>query len=90
MVFDPNNLDNILNDAADATDKKYATQIEQKTTLSNDIIAAVCPEKGDTAKLNELIDIVQSAENTNNKINSIFSNSEKFGKIVVSLVSKLL
>ena len=90
MAINQNDLDNILNAAADKTDQALAAKIQEKTTLSEADISAICPAKGDTAKLAELIDIVKSGENENNKINNIFSNAEKFGKIVVTLVSKFI
>ena len=67
-----------LKNAANKTDDELSEKITALTTLSKDELAKICPEKGDTKKLAQLIQIVKSAESQNEKINRIVSNSEKF------------
>ncbi len=85
-----NNLDNILENEAQKTDSQLEQEITSKTSLSKEQLDAICPQPGDKQKLAELIQIVNSAEDTNNKINRITSNTEKFGGIVVNALKTLL
>ena len=72
------------------TDEKLASGISSITRLTDDEIVGLFPEKADALKLAELMKIVKSAETENIKINRIVENSEKFGKIVFTLLSKLV
>ncbi len=84
------NLDSILEDAANKTDAELGEKISSVTKLTQQEIKTMCPEPGDAKKLLELIQIVNSAESKNSKINQIVTNSEKFGKMIIAILSKVI
>ncbi|GAB2188415.1 hypothetical protein MAH1_00210 [Sessilibacter sp. MAH1] len=84
-----NELDIAIINAANATDKKLASQISSITRLTDDEIQELFPEPADVKKLTQLLEIVKSAEDRNTKINKIVDNSEEFGGIVLTLLEKL-
>lgn len=81
-------LDDAINKAADKTDDKLASTISSLTHMNDEEIKTLFPEPADAKKLYELMKIVKSAEDRNNKINQIVSNAEKFGGIVLTLLDK--
>ena len=83
------NIDKAADSAAKKTDEKLASKISSITRLTDDEIVELFPEPSDVKKLFELMKIVKSGENRNNKINKIVDNSEKFAGIVVTLLGKL-
>lgn len=83
-------LDNIIADAAEATDKKLVPEIKSLTTMSEDEINELFPQPADAEKLKELMAIVKSSEDRHIKINQIISNSEKFSEIVLTLLEKII
>ncbi|MCK5823565.1 MAG: hypothetical protein KAG95_06150 [Bacteroidales bacterium] len=82
-------IDAAADSAAEKTDEKLASKISSITRLTDDEILELFPEPSDVKKLFELMKIVKSGENRNNKINKIVDNSEKFAGIVVTLLAKL-
>ncbi|GAB2196972.1 hypothetical protein [Sessilibacter sp. MAH4] len=84
-----NELDIAIINAANATDKKLASQISSITRLTDEEIQELFPEPADVKKLTQLLEIVKSAEDRNTKINKIVDNSEEFGGIVLTLLEKL-
>ena len=83
------NIDKTADSAAKKTDEKLASKISSITRLTDDEILELFPEPSDVKKLFELMKIVKSGENRNDKINKIAANSEKFAGIVVTLLGKL-
>jgi len=81
-------IDGIIKDSADKTDEKLASTISSVTRLTDDEIQELFPEPSDAKKLFDLMKIVKSAEDRNTKINTIVKNSETFGGIVLTLLSK--
>jgi hypothetical protein len=64
--------------------------ISSITHLTNDEIEQMFPAPADVQKLFDLMKIVKSAEDRNNKINSIVSNAEQFGGVVLTLLNKFV
>jgi hypothetical protein len=83
-----NDLDSAINSAANATDDKLASKMSSITRMTDDEVKELFPEPGDVKKLYDLMKIVKSAEDRNNKINKIVDDAEKFGGIVLTLLEK--
>lgn len=82
-------LDSIIDEAADATDQRLASRISSITRMTDDEVQELFPGPADVKKLAELMKIVKSSENRNDKISKIVANSEEFGGIMLSLLQKL-
>jgi hypothetical protein len=88
--WDELDLDSIIDEAADATDDKLAARISSLTRMTDEEIKQLFPKKADVKKLVELMSIVKSSENQNNKINNIVGNAEKFGAVILTLLDKFI
>jgi hypothetical protein len=82
-------LDQLIDEAGDRTDKKLAGKISTITRLTDDEVKKLFPDPADVKKLSELMEIVKRAGNQNDKINKIVSNAEEFGGIILTLLGKL-
>jgi hypothetical protein len=93
MPFDINEFKEKFNSARqhalDKTNIELASEISSVSRLTNEEIMELFPETTDMEKLASLIEIVNSTEEQNTKINQIVSNAEKFGGIILSLVGKI-
>jgi hypothetical protein len=83
-------VNQIVENASDKTDKILASDISSITRLTDQEIREFFPEPSDVEKLQKLIQIVKSADDRNSKINSIVQNSEAFGGIILTLLSKFV
>jgi hypothetical protein len=83
-------IKSIANESAKETDDKLAAEISSLTRLKDEEIKKWFPEKGDVAKLAELMQIVNSADARNKKVNQIVENSEKLAGVILTLLSKLV
>lgn len=81
-------LDGLVNDAGDKTDKKLAGKISSITRLTDDEVKKMFPDPADVKKLGELMEIVKRAGDRNDKINKIVANAEDFAGIVLTLLGK--
>ncbi len=76
--------------AAAKTDKDLAGEMASITRLTQAEILEIFPKKTDMEDFSELMKIVKSSTTRNEKINKIVANSERFGKVVISLLGKIL
>ena len=83
-----NEIDDIIAESANETDQKLASKISSITRMTDDEVKELFPDPADVKKLVELMKVVKSSENRNNKINKIVDNAEMFGGIVLTLLSK--
>lgn len=83
------NADEAIKNAAEKADEQLSLRISKLTTLNAEEINTLFPESSDLKKFEELMTIVKSAENRNDKIVKIIKNSENFAGIVLTLLSKL-
>ena len=83
-----NEIDTIIAESAEETDQKLASKISSITRMTDDEVKELFPDPADVKKLAELMKVVKSSENRNNRINKIIDNAEKFGGIVLTLLSK--
>ena len=81
-------LDDILDRAEERTGAVIKAKALSWLPLTEEDVKDLIPEPADTKHLAELMRIVKSAESDNEKINNIFKNAEKFGKIVVKLLGR--
>ena len=82
-------IDSIIDDSAGATDARLASRISSITRMTDEEVQELFPDPADVKKLADLMKIVKSSEDRNNKINRIVSNANDFGGIVLSLLQKL-
>lgn len=75
-------------EAAADTDLKLAGEMAAITNLTAQEIQDIFPEKTDKENFSELMAIVKSSTSQNQKINKIVDNTEKFGKVIVSILNK--
>jgi hypothetical protein len=83
-------IKSIAKESAKETDDKLASEISSLTRLKDEEVKKLFPEKGDVAKLTELMQIVHSADARNKKVNRIVENSEKFAGVILTLLSKVI
>ncbi len=81
-------IDSIIKTSSSATDDRLASRISSITRMTDEEVKELFPKPADAKKLAELMKIVQSAEDRNNKINKIVSNAEDFGGVVLTLLAK--
>lgn len=81
-------LDQLIDEAGDRTDKKLAGKISTITRLTDEEVKKLFSDPADVKKLAELMEIVKRAGDRNDKINKIVSNAEEFAGIVLTLLEK--
>ena len=72
------------------TDEEYRNVISSLTRLRDDELDEFFPERADKEKLLDLLEIVNSSSNTNQKVLELKENSEKFGAITFKLLRLLI
>lgn len=77
-------------EAAELTDEQLASKLASVTRLTQKEIQEIFPKQSDVEAFSELMKIVKSSTDRNNKINQIVANSEKFAGIIVSLLNKVI
>jgi|WetSurMetagenome_2_1015567.scaffolds.fasta_scaffold31534_3 hypothetical protein len=82
--------DNLIDDAAAATDAELAGKISSFCQLTDDEINSIAPQKVDKENLVQIISIVKDAAKSNQEkadaINSIKSSSD----VLINLISKVI
>lgn len=76
--------------AARETNNQLDARIASLTKLTQDDIRNTFPTKADKQKLDELIMIVKSDMDQQQKINAIVDKSERFAGIILSLLGKII
>lgn len=84
-----NNVDQAISESAAAVDIRLASHISSITRLTDSEVNELFPEPADLKKLAELLKIVKSAEEHNNKVNAIVNKSEEFSGVILTLLTKL-
>ena len=82
-------LQNIIDESISQTDDTLSKEIASLTSMSQGEVESLFPEAADQETLVELMTTVKGAQTRNDKINSIFSNAQKFGSVVVTLLDRL-
>ena len=85
-----NDIDGIIAQNAVQTDQKLASKISSITRMTDEEVNELFPDPADVKKLTQLMKIVKSSENRNNKVNKIVENSEQFGGVVLTLLNKFV
>ena len=81
-------MDGIINESAEATDLKLASMISSVTRMTDDEVLELFPNSGDVKKLKDLMMIVKSGGDRNDKVRRIVSNAEGFGDVILTLLNK--
>ncbi len=81
-------LDAAARNAGQKTDAELASALSSVSRLTDEEIEALFPAPADAKKLGELLQIVKSAGDRNQKVNQIVANAEKFGGVVLTLLQK--
>jgi hypothetical protein len=81
-------LDGLIDEAGDKTDKKLAGKISTITRMTDEEVKKLFPDPADVKKLAKLMEIVKRAGGRNDKINKIVANAEEFGGIILTLLGK--
>ena len=76
--------------AAEKTNEELADDMSSIVALSKKEIQDIFPEKSDLEDFSELMEIVKSSTSRNNKVSRIVDNSEKFAKVIVLLLNKII
>lgn len=82
-------LDRIIDKSAARTDDQLAGRISSVTRFTDEEIKDWFPDPADLKKLARLMNIVQSADDRNRKVNRIVSNAEDFAGVVLTLLGKM-
>jgi len=83
-------LDGLIDEAGEKTDKKLAGKISTITRMTDDEVKKLFPDPADVKKLAELMELVKRAGDRNDKVNKIVSNAEEFGGIILTLLGKFV
>lgn len=83
-------LDQLVDEAGDRTDKKLAGKISAVTRMTDAEVRRLFPDPADVKKLAELMEIVKRAGDRNEKINRIVGQAEEFGGIILTLLSRFV
>ncbi|SKB77431.1 hypothetical protein SAMN05660776_2931 [Salegentibacter holothuriorum] len=81
---------NAASTAAAETNEELAGEMSSFTHLTKKEIQEIFPEKSEMEDFSELMEIVKSSTTRNNKLNKIVANSEKFSKVMLSLLDKII
>lgn len=81
-------IDDIIRDSANDTDAKLASKLSSITRMTDDEVKELFPEPADVKKLAELMRVVKSSEDRNNRVNKIVASAEEFGDVILTLLAK--
>lgn len=83
-------FDDILDEAEAQTNKQLADKIAALTKLAPQDIETLAPSATDKLKLTQLIEIVRSAADANDKKAQILANIESYAGIILNIAGKVL
>ncbi|MCB4791973.1 MAG: hypothetical protein LHV68_08805 [Elusimicrobia bacterium] len=81
-----NRFDDASKKAAQQTDEELSQEIAKVTNLSPERLNALFPIPADKANLKELMDIVNSATDDNNRLNQLRDKIETCGTVALKLL----
>lgn len=85
-----NNFDSISDQAEEDADEEIGNTISSVTRMSKQEVKELFPERGDQKKLVELMQIVKSSDEHNQKVHAIADRAEDFSGVVVKLLNKFV
>lgn len=89
-MFAPGELDKIAQESADKTNNSFEDKIKSLTTVSDDVIEAICLKEGDKEKLALLLEGLNNATTLEDKKAHIVKNVGTFGEILINIIGKVL
>lgn len=90
MPIDWDEIDKIIDKAAENTDQKLASRISSLTRMTDEEIQELFPNPADKEKLIKLMKIVKASDDRNTKVNKIVANAEEFGGTVLALIGRFV
>lgn len=81
-------IDSIIDKTAAATDTRLASKISALTRLTAEEVIELFPEPADAKRLIELMKVVKSAEEKNEKAEKVINKISDFAGIIVTLLEK--
>ena len=88
--WDELDIDGAIASSANKTDEHLASKISSLTRMTDEEVTELFPVPGDVKTFTELMKIVKSAEEQNNKVNKIIANGEDFAKVTLKLLEKFV
>jgi len=85
-----NNFDSISDQAVEDADEEIGNKISSVTRMSKNEVKELFPEREDQKRLAELMKIVKSSDEHNQKVNAISDRAEDFSGVVVKLLNKFV
>lgn len=79
-------FEDILKKSAEKTDNEFVSDISSLTSLTDEEINTLFPQRSDQEKLLKLLTIVQGATDENNKIVALKTNIEELAGTAVRLI----
>jgi hypothetical protein len=83
-------FEGILKNSAEKTDKEFVSDISSLTSLSDDEINSLFPQRSDQEKLLKLLAIVQGATDENEMINKLKMNLDELAGTALKLIKFIL
>ena len=80
--------DDAIRDASDRTDEALASRASSITRLTDEEVQALFPTPADVKRLKDLMKIVRSADDHNQKINRLVDNIQDLGGSVITLLER--
>ncbi len=84
------NFDEISKKAEEEADREVGEKISSVTRMNRSEVKELFPSRDDQKKLAELMQIVKSADEHNEKVNAITKRAEEFSGVVVTLLNKFV
>lgn len=84
------NFDEISNNAKEQADEEVGAKISSVTRMSKKEVKDLFPETEEQKRLAELMQIVKSADDYNQKVNAIVQRAEEFSGVMVKLLNKFV
>lgn len=78
-----------LGAAKDRTDVKLASKISSITSMTDEEVQRLFPEPADAKRLAALMQIVQSSDTQNRKVDQLVSNIQNLAGTVITLLGRL-
>lgn len=83
-------FDKISDDASEKADRKVGDKILNQINMDQEEIEKLFPDTGERQNFSELMKIVKSADDRNQKVNKISNHIEDFSGTIVKLLDKVV
>lgn len=84
------NFDEISTKAKEEADREVGDKISSVTKMTAEEVKELFPDTEEQKKLAELVQIVKSSDDHNQKVNAVIGRAEEFSGIVVKLLGRFV